>query len=171
MSEPQNLAVASTPRRSWNKGKLICAKTTLQPKHVWAIRKHLQLDGRLRDLAVLNLAGDSKLRACDLMLLRVEFVALHGNTVKRATVRQRRTSSRVRFEVTEHVRRPERLSSLSRKEAWAMAISGPWWSSTEHSPVRSLVGLLAGGDRLGALPIRQLFPEKDQGDLDLQANG
>ena len=104
MSEPQNLAVASTPRRPCNKGKLIGAKPPLQPKHVWAIRTHLQLDGRLRDLALFNLAVDSKLRACDLVRLRVENVAPHGYAVERAAVRQRKTGRPVRFEVTEHAR-------------------------------------------------------------------
>lgn len=51
-------------REPWNKGKLIGQKPPLQPKHVWAIRTRLQLDGRLRELALFNLAIDSKLRAC-----------------------------------------------------------------------------------------------------------
>ena len=104
MSEPQNFAGATSPRRPWNKGKLIGAKPPLQPKHVWAIRTHLQLDGRLRDLALFNLAVDSKLRACDLVQLRVEDVAPHGYAVERATVRQRKTGRPVRFEITEQAR-------------------------------------------------------------------
>src|SRR3546814_10456792 len=59
----------------WNKGKLVGAKPPLQPKHVWAIRTRLQLDGRLRDLALFNLAVDSKLRACDLVRLRIGDIA------------------------------------------------------------------------------------------------
>jgi hypothetical protein len=52
-------------RAPWNKGKLIGAKPPLRPKHAWAIRSRLQLSGRVRDLALLNLGIDSKLRGCD----------------------------------------------------------------------------------------------------------
>jgi hypothetical protein len=60
---------------------------TLRPKHVWSIRTKLQIAGRTRDLAMFNLAIDSKLRGCDVVSLRVEDVALHRHTVDRATVR------------------------------------------------------------------------------------
>ena len=62
-------------RTPWNKGKLTGPKPPLQPRHVWAIRTQLQLAGRKRDLALFNLAIDSKLRACDLVRLKVEDVA------------------------------------------------------------------------------------------------
>lgn len=54
----------SVQREPWNKGKLIGQKPPLQPKHVWAIRTRLQLAQRTRDLALFNLAIDSKLRGC-----------------------------------------------------------------------------------------------------------
>jgi integrase len=98
-------ASAVTPRRRpWNKGKLIGPKPPLQPKHVWAIRTRLQLAGRTRDLALFNLAVDSKLRGCDVVRLRVEDVAPHGYAVDRATVRQSKTGFPVRFEITEQTR-------------------------------------------------------------------
>jgi Phage integrase family len=98
-------ASAVTPRRSpWNKGKLIGPKPPLQPKHVWAIRIRLQLAGRTRDLALFNLAIDSKLRGCDVVRLRVEDVAPHVYAVDRATVRQSKTGLPVRFEITEQTR-------------------------------------------------------------------
>ena len=78
MSEPQNSRATCSPKSAWNKGKLVGAKPPLQPKHVWAIRTRLQLDGQLRDLALFNLAVDSKLRACDLVRLRIADVAPHG---------------------------------------------------------------------------------------------
>ena len=87
-----------------NKGKLTGAKPPLQPKHVWAIRTRLQIAGRTRDLALFNLAIDSKLRGCDLVSLKVEDVAQHGYTVDRATVRQRKTGRPVKFEITEQTR-------------------------------------------------------------------
>jgi integrase len=95
-------AARQAPRRDpWNKGKLIGAKPPLRPKHVWSIRTKLQIEGRTRDLAVFNLAIDSKLRGCDVVSLKVEDVAPHGHAVDRATVRQKKTGRPVRFELTE----------------------------------------------------------------------
>jgi integrase len=91
-------------RAPWNKGKLLGAKPPLRTKHVWAIRTKLQVEGRTRDLAMFNLAIDSKLRGCDVVSLKVEDVAPHGITVDRATVRQRKTGHPVRFELTEQTR-------------------------------------------------------------------
>lgn len=89
------------PFRSWNRGKFIGPKSPLAPRYVWSIRARLQLDGKIRDLALFNLAIDSKLRGCDLVTLRVDDVAPHGYTASRATVRQRKTGRPVRFEITE----------------------------------------------------------------------
>ena len=95
----------ATPRREpWNKGKLIGAKPPLRPKHVWSIRTKLQVEGRTRDLAMFNLAIDSKLRGCDVVALKVEDVAPSGYAVDRATVRQKKTGQPVRFELTEQTR-------------------------------------------------------------------
>ena len=88
----------------WNKGKLIGAKPPLRPKHVWSIRTKLQVEGRTRDLAMFNLAIDSKLRGCDVVALRVEDIAPSGYAMDRATVRQKKTGRPVRFELTEHTR-------------------------------------------------------------------
>jgi integrase len=86
------------------RGKLIGAKPPLRLKHVWSIRTKLQIAGRARDLAMFNLAIDSKLRGCDVVSLRVEDVAPHGHAVDRATVRQKKTGQPVRFEMTEQTR-------------------------------------------------------------------
>src|SRR5438270_11318214 len=88
----------------WNKGKLVGAKPPLRPKHVWSIRTKLQIARRTRDLAMLNLAIDSKLRGCDVVSLRVEDVAPHGHAVDRATVRQKKTGQPVRFDMTDQTR-------------------------------------------------------------------
>jgi integrase len=93
-----------TPRVPWNKGKLIGAKPPLSPKHVWSIRTRLQLEGRTRDLAMFNLAIDSKLRGCDVVASKVEDVAPHGYAADRTTVRQRKTGRPVRFELTDQTR-------------------------------------------------------------------
>jgi integrase len=87
----------------WNKGKLIGAKPPLKQKHVWAIRGMLQ-NGWKRDLAMFNLAIDSKLRGCDVVAIKVEDVAPNGYAVARATVRQLKTGRPVRLELTEHTR-------------------------------------------------------------------
>ena len=94
----------SKQRQPWNKGRFIGPKPPLQPRHVWAIRTRLQLAGRIRDLALFNLAIDSKLRGCDVVSLKVEDVAPHGHAIDRATVRQRKTGRPVKFEITEQTR-------------------------------------------------------------------
>jgi integrase len=99
------ISAPTVPEHSpWNKGKLIGAKPPLRPKHVWSIRTKLQVEGRIRELAMFNLAIDSKLRGCDVVALKVEGIAPHGYAVDRATVRQRKTGQPVRFEVTEQTR-------------------------------------------------------------------
>ncbi len=101
----QEMPIPSVPKRSaWNKGKLTGAKPPLRPKHVWSIRTKLQVEGRTRDLAMFNLAIDSKLRGCDVVALKVGDVAPNGYAVDRATVRQRKTGQTVRFELTEQTR-------------------------------------------------------------------
>ena len=79
-------------------------KATAAAKQVWSIRTKLQVDGRTRDLAMFNLAIDSKLRGCDVVALKVEDIAPSGYAVDRATVRQKKTGRPVRFELTEQTR-------------------------------------------------------------------
>jgi integrase len=97
-------ATPAPKRVPWNKGKLTGAKPPLRPKHVWSIRTKLQIEGRPRDLAMFNLAIDSKLRGCDVVAIRVEDVAAGGYTADRATVRQKKTGRPVRFELSEQTR-------------------------------------------------------------------
>ena len=104
MQDPTDAIPQASRREPWNKGKLIGAKPPLRPKHVWSIRTKLQIAGRTRDVAMFNLAIDSKLRGCDVVGLRVEDVAPHGHAVDRATVRQKKTGQPVRFEMTEQTR-------------------------------------------------------------------
>lgn len=91
-------------REPWNKGKLVGQKAPLRLKDIWAIRIRLQLGERLRELALFNLAVDSKLRSCDLVKLRVRDV-MHGERVAaRAIVMQQKTQRPVQFEITEQTR-------------------------------------------------------------------
>ena len=94
----------STPKVPWNKGKIISARPPLQTKHVWSIRTKLQMDGKKRDLALFNLAIESKLRACDVVRIKVEEFAPRGLTADQARVRQSKTGRPVKFELTEQTR-------------------------------------------------------------------
>lgn len=91
-------------QQPWNKGKLVGQKAPLRLRDIWAIRVRLQLRGATRDLALFDLAIDCKLRACDLVKLRVRDVA-HGDRVaQRAMVIQQKTQRPVQFEITEQTR-------------------------------------------------------------------
>src|SRR6266436_2119551 len=104
MQDDENPFSPACKRTAWNKGKLIGAKPPLRPKHVWSIRTKLHVEGRTRDLAMFNLAIDSKLRGCDVVALKVADIAPSGYAVDRATVRQKKTGRPVRFELTEQTR-------------------------------------------------------------------
>ena len=97
-----NQSISTAPRHEpWNKGKLVGQKAPLKLKHIWAIRVRLELADRTRELALFNLAIDSKLRSCDLVKLRVCDVC-HGERVAhRAMIMQQKTQRPVQFEITE----------------------------------------------------------------------
>ncbi len=104
MRETLDTASNAAKTAPWNKGKLTGAKRPLRPNQVWTIRTKLQIEGRARDLAMFNLAIDSKLRGCDVVSLRVEDIAPNGRAVERATVRQKKTKQPVKFELTQQTR-------------------------------------------------------------------
>ena len=91
-------------KRPWNSGEIVGPKPPLKLKEIWAIRIRLQLQSRLRDLALFNLAIDSKLRACDLVRLRVRDVYHSGSVATRASLVQQKTHRPVQFEITEQTR-------------------------------------------------------------------
>lgn len=84
----------------WNKGKLVGQKAPLKPQEVWSIRVRLQLAENKRDLALFNLAIDSKLRGCDLLRLRVADLRMGSEVRSRAKIIQKKTGAAVQFEVT-----------------------------------------------------------------------
>lgn len=88
----------------WNKGLLIGQKRPLLPKHFWSIRVRLEMSGSVRGLALFNLALDSKLRACDLVRLRIDDVSTGSVVRDRATIVQKKTGRPVQFEITEQTR-------------------------------------------------------------------
>jgi integrase len=105
MSHLKEIESTQNHKTHRNKGRLTGQKPPLQPKHVWAVRSHLQLAGRIRDLALFNLAIDSKLRGCDVVSVKVEDIAPQGYALDRATVRQKKTGRPVKFELTDQTRK------------------------------------------------------------------
>ena len=100
-------AITSTEnavRIPWNKGKLVGQKLPLKLKEIWAIRTRLQLSEQVRELALFNLAIDSKLRGCDLVRLKVSDVSQGGRISSRAMIMQQKTQRPVQFEITEQTR-------------------------------------------------------------------
>ena len=84
----------------WNKGKLVGQKAPFKLKEIWAIRVRLQVEHRVRELAMFDLGLDSKLRACDLVKLKVRDIC-HGDRVAaRAIIMQQKTARPVQFEIT-----------------------------------------------------------------------
>jgi integrase len=103
-SEAQSERQSRQGRIPWNKGKLVGQKPPLKMKEVWRIRFHLQHVEGTRDLALFDLAIDSKLRGCDLVHLKVDDIVVGGRVKPRAVVRQRKTGHPVQFELTEQTR-------------------------------------------------------------------
>jgi integrase len=93
-------AGTATRREPWNKGKIVGQKAPFKLKDIWALRVRLQMERRIRELALFNLGIDSKLRGCDLVALKVRDVC-HGDQVaSRAIVMQHKTLRPVQFEIT-----------------------------------------------------------------------
>ena len=102
---------AASQHAPWNKGKLVGQKAPLKLKQIWAIRVRLELADRPRELALFNLAIDSKLRSCDLLKLRVRDVC-HGERIApRAIILQQKTQRPVQFEITEQTASRSRRGS------------------------------------------------------------
>lgn len=99
-----NLPAIVPSKRAWNHGRIIGQKRPLLPKHVWAIRVRLELANATRDLALFNMAIDSKLRGCDLVKLKVADVYASGTIRERTSILQSKTQTPVRFEITEGTR-------------------------------------------------------------------
>jgi integrase len=153
----------------WNKGRLTGAKPPLRPKHVWAIRTRLQLLKRFRDLALFNLAIDSKLRGCDLVGLRITDVAPNGYAVDRASVRQRKTGRPVRFEITEQTRQAVGDHLSPRNEA-SNPYLFPGRGLAGHLTTRQYARLLGKWltmDWPGRMLLWHAFTPQNQGNSDL----
>ena len=138
------MSLNDRPRAPWNKGKLVGPKPPLRPKHVWSIRTQLTVEGRVGDLAMFDLAIDSKLRGRDVVGLKVDDVAPNGYTVERATVRQRKTRRPVKFELTEQTRQAvEDYLRASGKKPGEFLFSGRRHSGDHCMTTRQYARLVA----------------------------
>ena len=131
-------------KRPWNKGRLTGQKPPLQTKHVWAIRTRLQLANKTRDLALFNLAIDSKLRGCDVVRLRTEEIAPNGICADRATIRQRKTGRPVRFEITEQTRQSVLVHLKDRKQDQSPYLFPSRDNPDRHLSTRQYARLVSG---------------------------
>lgn len=123
-----NLPSIRACRLAWNKGRIVGQKRPLLPKHVWAIRVRLEIACNHRDLALFNLAIDSKLRGCDLVCLKVADVFAAGQVKERASIIQSKTQKPVRFEITDGTRK----SLLSWMDEPLMTGSEHLWPGRFH---------------------------------------
>lgn len=102
--ETPNLPAIRALRPAWNKGRIVGQRRPLKPKHVWAIRVRLEPAENHRDLALFNMAIDSKLRGCDLVKMKVFDVMASRQIKEQASVLQGKTQKPVRFEISEGTR-------------------------------------------------------------------
>ena len=161
---------ADTVREPWNKGKLVGQKTPFKLKEIWAIRIRLQIAHRCRDLALFNLAVDSKLRACDLMTLRVRDVC-HGQIMaSRALILQQKTSRPVQFEITESARTAvASWIAYSKRRPEDFTFPEPYsrLPAPLNSPVCSDCGFLGSTAGIGSRQLWHAYAPTTQSDADL----
>jgi integrase len=169
------MGTTGTPihREPWNKGKLVGQKAPFKLKDIWALRVRLQMEGRVRELALFNLGIDSKLRGCDLVALKVRDVC-HGDQVAtRAVVMQHKTQRPVQFEITQATR--DALQAWI-KQARLKSDDFLFPSRLHDSPhlgTRQYARILGHWvDELGLdrAEYGNALDAKDQGDADLQAH-
>jgi integrase len=174
MNDNEAIPSSNPPRRQpWNKGKLIGAKPPLRASHVWSIRTKLQLEKRTRDLALFNLAIDSKLRGCDVVAMRVDDVAPNGYTLDRATIRQKKTGRPVRFELTEQTRQAiDEYLRLNGRKAWRVPVRRSRWQRLwSHNTSICSPGWSVGREhRPRPAQVRHALPAPNQSDIDLSPN-
>lgn len=153
-------------RVAWNKGRIVGQKRPLPPRHVWSIRVRLEMADNARDLALFDMAVDSRLRGCDLVALRVRGVFAAGRVKEPAWMVQSKTGKPVRFEITETTRQ-----SLDRwiRGPEMLALEFLWQSRIHGSPhLSTRQGHVA---RLRAKRLWHAFHAPDQSGTDLQDDG
>jgi len=142
------------------------AKLPLRPMHVWAIRVRLEIESRVRDLALFDIALDSKLRGCDIVTLRLADIMTGGAIRRRAMVLQQKTGRPVHFEITEQARR-----SLGHWLTLRPAEVGGWLfpsrmrpgSPSLHPPIFPVIKALGNANRAAASRLWHPQHAADQG--------
>jgi integrase len=150
----------------WNKGRLVGQKRPLKPKEVWNIRARLQIEARKRDLAMFNLAIDSKLRGCDLVRLKIDDLCVGGRLRERATIIQRKTGRPVQFELTEQTR-----ASVEDWLAILKVREGRFLFPSRGAPICSDRSWLGSKCWPGRFSVRHPFDAANEGLSDLQKDG
>lgn len=163
----------SQPCQPWSKGKLVGQKAPLKLKDIWAIRVRLQLRRRVRDLALFNLAIDSKLRACDLVRLRVSDMSHGGQMASRAMVTQQKTRRPVQFEITAMTR--EAVQTWIQKadlnpSDFLFTSSGRCLTSLSDEAVRQDRPAMGRGRRVGDRILWGTHDTQDEGVTDPSSN-
>lgn len=155
--------------KAWSTSRFTGQKRALKPREVWSIRIRLEIAGKKRELALFNLAIDSKLRGCDLMALRVEDVCVSGRVRKRAIIIQRKTGKPVQFEITELTR--QSLQSWIPRVACAAASCSPVGITTarifRQGNMQGLCAWLSRKRWFKQCRLRHAFAAADQGSTDL----
>jgi integrase len=139
--------------------------------HVWGIRVRLQVDRRIRDLALFDLAIDSKLRGCDVVALRVGDVVSAGSMRRRAIVLQQKTGRPVQFELTDQTR--QSIARWLSTRLWKrLVVPQPAMArrASLDPPVFAASQMVGGSDWAGAFKLWNAQPAQDQGQLALQEN-
>ena len=152
----------------WNKGKIVRQKAPFKLKEIGAIRVHLQMQQRLRELALFNLGIDSKLRACDLVSLRVRDVC-HGDRVApRAVVMQHKTQHPVQFEITSSTR--EAVDAWVKHAGLTASEPHSQIAPSRHAPVRENRAQVGWRGRARPDGVRDAFHAANQTDADLSSH-
>jgi integrase len=119
-------------QRPWNRGLTIGQEKPLEPKHVWSIRVRLEIARSRRDLAIFNLAIDTKLRACDLVKLRPDDICSGANVRRRATIVQKKTGRPVQLEITEQSKVHRSLATIAPGNRLSMSLPKPTSCEPSH---------------------------------------
>ena len=138
----------------------------LRPSHVRSIRTKLQIERKKRDLALFNLAIDSKLRGGDMVAVRVDDVALSGCSTDRATIRQKKTGRPVRFEISDQTRQAiDEYLRLTWRKAGQFLFAGRADDSARGLTTRQYARLVLEGVQHRARPgkVRHAFASTHEG--------
>ena len=167
-----NTSKSEARRTPWNKGKLIGQRPPLKQKEIWAIRTRLQLAHRTRDLALFNLAIDSKLRGCDLVRLRVGDIVQGSRVAARAMVMQQKTQRPVQFEITDQTREAATAWIAKAQLKSEQYLFPSRLKNSSHLATRQYAGgrWLGRFDRLGSGSLRHPFDAPHKSDLNLPSN-